>query len=190
MYKIIANISKDCIFNPVPVFSIGPCSGDSNEPSREFTAPHSSDRPISQVQNTFRHDVQQVDMEPVNQPLSSALGSSSKAGIIRCTIKYSETDLDAVPLRCYRETDIDEVILAEQEEMDSAFSSNRSVLATSATSSGSAFERLFCSQTSEEEEQLHDEEMVSWASVRMHCDKKRHQAVQEGEEVFSHLLER
>ncbi|KAK2852439.1 hypothetical protein Q7C36_007640 [Tachysurus vachellii] len=173
----------------VPVSSIGPCSGDSNETFRGFTAPHSSDRPISQVQNTFRHDVQQVDMEPVNQPLSSALGSSSKAGIIRCTIKYSETDLDAVPLRCYRETDIDEVILAEQEEMDSAFSSNRSVLATSATSSGSTFERLFCSQTSEEEEQLHDEEMVSWASVRMHCDKKRHQAVQEGEEVFSHLLE-
>lgn len=129
-------------------------------------------------------------MEPVNSPLSSALGSSPKTGIIRRTIKYSETDLDAVPQRCYRETDIDEVILAEQEEMDSAFSSNRSVLATSGTSSGSPFERLFCSQTSEEEEQLQDEEMVSWASVRMHCDRKRQQAVQEGDEVFSCLIER
>lgn len=128
-------------------------------------------------------------MEPINTHLSSALGSSPKTGIIRRTIKYSETDLDAVPLRCYRETDIDELILAEQEEMDSAFSSNRSVLATSGTSSGSLFERLFCSQTSEEEEQLQDEEMVNWASVRMHCDRKRQQAVKDGDEVFSCLFE-
>uniref|UniRef100_A0A8C7D1T8 PH and SEC7 domain-containing protein 1 n=1 Tax=Oncorhynchus kisutch TaxID=8019 RepID=A0A8C7D1T8_ONCKI len=59
---------------------------------------------------------------------------------------YSETDLDAVPLKCYRETDLDEVMLAEAEaqaerereqeevEVDSAFGSNRSVLATSASS--------------------------------------------------------
>ncbi|XP_053088848.1 PH and SEC7 domain-containing protein 1 isoform X1 [Pangasianodon hypophthalmus] len=173
----------------VPVSSIAPCSGYSNDSPREFTAPYSSDRPISKIQNSSSHDVQQVDMEPVNPPLSSALGSSPKTGIIRRTIKYSETDLDAVPLRCYRETDIDEVILAEQEEMDSAFSSNRSVLDTSGTSSGSPFERLFCSQTSEEEEHLHDEEMVSWASVRMHCDRKRQQAVQDGDEVFSRLIE-
>lgn len=128
-------------------------------------------------------------MKPINPPLSSTVGSSPKTGIIRRTIKYSETDLDAVPLRCYKETDIDEIILAEQEDMDSAFSSNRSVMATSGTSSGSPFERLFCSQTSEEEEQLQDEEMVSWASVRMHCDRKRQQAVQDGDEVFSRLLE-
>lgn len=37
-------------------------------------------------------------------------GANPKTGIIRRTIKYSETDLDAVPLRCYRETDLDEVI--------------------------------------------------------------------------------
>ncbi|KAK3554010.1 hypothetical protein QTP70_019125, partial [Hemibagrus guttatus] len=169
----------------VTVSSTGPCSGFSMESPCEFTTPYSG--PISKVLNTSSHDVQQVDMEPVKPPLSTALGS--KAGFIRRTIKYSETDLDAVPMRCYRETDIDEVILAEQEEMDSAFSSNRSVFATSGTSSGSAFERLFCSQTSEDEEQLHDEEMVSWASVRMHCDKKRQQAVQDGDEVFSRLLE-
>lgn len=35
--------------------------------------------------------------------------STTKTGIIRHTVKYSETDLDAVPLRCYRETDLDEV---------------------------------------------------------------------------------
>lgn len=39
--------------------------------------------------------------------------------------KYSETDLDTVPLRCYRETDIDEV-LAEREEADSAIDSQPS----------------------------------------------------------------
>uniref|UniRef100_H3D760 Pleckstrin and Sec7 domain containing n=1 Tax=Tetraodon nigroviridis TaxID=99883 RepID=H3D760_TETNG len=41
--------------------------------------------------------------------------SHHKTGIIRHTIKYSETDLDAVPLRCYRETDLDEVMRAEAE---------------------------------------------------------------------------
>lgn len=39
--------------------------------------------------------------------------------------QYSETDLDTVPLRCYRETNIDEV-LAEREEADSAIESQPS----------------------------------------------------------------
>uniref|UniRef100_A0A6Q2YYY2 Pleckstrin and Sec7 domain containing a n=1 Tax=Esox lucius TaxID=8010 RepID=A0A6Q2YYY2_ESOLU len=65
-------------------------------------------------------------------------------GIIRRTIKYSETDLDAVPLKCYRETDLDEVMSAEgrtnreseqdEAEVDSAFGSNRSVLGISGSS--------------------------------------------------------
>ncbi|KAF7710240.1 PH and SEC7 domain-containing protein 1-like [Silurus meridionalis] len=173
----------------VPVSSITPCSGHDRDPSCEFTATFSDVRPISLIQNTSSHDVQQVDMEPVNPPFSLALGSSPKTGIIKRTIKYSETDLDAVPQRCYRETDIDEVIQSEQEEIDSAFSSDRSVLATSGTISGSNFEQLFCSQSSDDEVRLQDEEMVSWASVRMHCDRKRQQAVQEGDEMFSHLLE-
>ncbi|KAF2979640.1 hypothetical protein EK904_002995 [Melospiza melodia maxima] len=37
---------------------------------------------------------------------------------------YSETDLDTVPLRCYRETNIDD-ILAEKEEVDSAIESQK-----------------------------------------------------------------
>lgn len=41
---------------------------------------------------------------------SGSRDSAPRTGIIRHTIKYSETDLDAVPLRCYRETDLDEVI--------------------------------------------------------------------------------
>uniref|UniRef100_A0A4X2JR32 Pleckstrin and Sec7 domain containing n=1 Tax=Vombatus ursinus TaxID=29139 RepID=A0A4X2JR32_VOMUR len=51
-------------------------------------------------------------------------GHSSEATTARVT-KYSETDLDTVPLRCYRETDIDEV-LAEREEADSAIESQPS----------------------------------------------------------------
>uniref|UniRef100_A0A8C0FT55 Pleckstrin and Sec7 domain containing n=1 Tax=Bubo bubo TaxID=30461 RepID=A0A8C0FT55_BUBBB len=45
-------------------------------------------------------------------------------GIIKRTVKYSETDLDTVPLRCYRETNIDD-ILAEKEEVDSAIESQK-----------------------------------------------------------------
>uniref|UniRef100_A0A3Q3LEC1 PH and SEC7 domain-containing protein 1-like n=1 Tax=Mastacembelus armatus TaxID=205130 RepID=A0A3Q3LEC1_9TELE len=68
-------------------------------------------------------------------PPPAIIGTSPKTGIIRRTLKYSETDLDAVPLRCYRETDIDEVLLAEQDDADSAFGSNRSVQGTSGTGS-------------------------------------------------------
>lgn len=39
-------------------------------------------------------------------------------------MKYSETDLDTVPLRCYRETNIDD-ILAEKDEVDSAIESQK-----------------------------------------------------------------
>ncbi|XP_037394440.1 uncharacterized protein psda isoform X2 [Pygocentrus nattereri] len=168
------------------VSSTAPSSGYSSDsltpapasslPLRSTAAP-SRHRPTSESQKASSHDVQQVDVELVNT--APALGSSPKTGIIRRTIKYSETDLDAVPLRCYRETDIDEVILAEQEEVDSAFSSDRSALGTSAASS---------SPNVEEDEQLQDEEVVSWASVRMHGDRKRQYAAQEGDEVFSRLL--
>ncbi|KAL7990354.1 hypothetical protein Chor_013784, partial [Crotalus horridus] len=47
-----------------------------------------------------------------------------ETGIIRRTVKYSETDLDSVPLRCYHETNIDD-ILAEKEEVDSAIESQK-----------------------------------------------------------------
>lgn len=122
-------------------------------------------------------------MELVNPPSSS---SSPQTGIIRRTIKYSETDLDAVPLRCYRETDIDEAILAEQEDVDSAFGSDRSVLGTSGTSSASLMESSRAE--GEEDEQLLDEEVVSWASVRMQGDRKRQHAPNDADEVFSRLL--
>ncbi len=138
-------------------------------------------------------------------PPPAIIGTSPKTGIIRRTLKYSETDLDAVPLRCYRETDIDEVLLAEQEDADSAFGSNRSVQGLSGTGSsplgGLAYGRTDGEEVEErrggreeeeeEDEEEEEEEMVSWASVRMQGDNRKQQyAAQEEPEVFGHLLKR
>lgn len=60
----------------------------------------------SAVQKASHHKVRQIEVELVT---SDPCDFAPKTGIIRHTIKYSETDLDAVPLRCYRETDLDEV---------------------------------------------------------------------------------
>lgn len=129
----------------------------------------------------------------VTPPPVTVVGFSPKTGIIRRAINYAETDLDAVPLKCYRETDLDEVMLAEAEaqaeregeqeevEVDSAFGSNRSVLGTSASSASTIV------HTDGEVEEL-EEELVSWASVRMQGDKKRQHATQEDNQVYSLLL--
>ncbi|XP_053439005.1 PH and SEC7 domain-containing protein 1 isoform X4 [Nycticebus coucang] len=59
-------------------------------------------------------------------PSPPRVGSGQGSGVaVGQAAKYSETDLDTVPLRCYRETDIDEV-LAEREEADSAIESQPS----------------------------------------------------------------
>uniref|UniRef100_A0A8C7WB71 Pleckstrin and Sec7 domain containing a n=1 Tax=Oncorhynchus mykiss TaxID=8022 RepID=A0A8C7WB71_ONCMY len=119
-------------------------------------------------QSLSYHDVQQV-VDLVTPPPVTVVGFSPKTGIIRRAINYAETDLDAVPLKCYRETDLDEVILAEaereQEEVDSAFGSNRSVLGTSA-SSASTIVRTDGEEDELEEDELEEEEeeVVSWAS--------------------------
>ncbi|KAG7232358.1 hypothetical protein INR49_008947 [Caranx melampygus] len=149
------------------------------------------------------HEVQHVEVELVTPP-PAIIGTSPKTGIIRRTLKYSETDLDAVPLRCYRETDIDEVLMAEQDDADSAFGSNRSVQGNSGTGSsplvgltvggGEAGQRRGGREEEEEEEdeeEEEEEEMVSWASVRMQGDNRKQQyAAQEEPEVFGHLLKR
>lgn len=147
--------------------------------------------------------MQHVEVELVTPP-PAVIGTSPKTGIIRRTLKYSETDLDAVPLRCYRETDIDEVLLAEQDDADSAFGSNRSVQGTSGTGSsplgGLAYgrtdgeeveERTGAIEEEEEDEEEEEEEMVSWASVRMQGDNRKQQyAALEEPEVFGHHLKR
>ncbi|XP_042364120.1 PH and SEC7 domain-containing protein 1-like [Plectropomus leopardus] len=159
--------------------STAPPSGNSSE-SPTPTPP--SSLPLLSA----NHEVQHVEVELVTPP-PAVIGTSPKTGIIRRTLKYSETDLDAVPLRCYRETDIDEVLLAEQDDDDSAFGSNRSVQGNSGTGSsplgGLAYGR--------EEEEEEEEEMVSWASVRMQGDNRKQQyAAEEEPEVFRHLLKR
>lgn len=130
-------------------------------------------------------------------PHPAVAGASPKTGIIRMTLKYSETDLDAVPLRCYRETDIDEVLLAEQEDADSAFGSNRSVKSTSGTDSSplgvcpyertsGEEEEVEEEEEEEEDDEEEEEEVVSWVSVRMQGDIKR----QQQQQVISQLLKR
>lgn len=151
-----------------------------------------------------------MEVELVTPP-PAVIGTSPKTGIIRRTLKYSETDLDAIPLRCYRETDIDEVLLAEQEDADSAFGSNRSVQGNSGTGSsplgGLAYGRTDGEpgeerrggredeegeEEEDDDEEEEEEEMVSWASVRMQGDNRKQQqyAAQEKPEVFGHVLKR
>ncbi|XP_029954387.1 uncharacterized protein LOC115393514 isoform X1 [Salarias fasciatus] len=175
--------------------STAPPSGNSSE-SPTPTPP--SSLPLLSA----NHEVQHVEVELVTPP-PAVVGASPKTGIIRRTLKYSETDLDAVPLRCYRETDIDEVLLAEQDDADSAFGSNRSVQGNSGTGSsplgGLAYGGAEGEEEGEdrsggkegEEEEEEEEEMVSWASVRMQGDSRKQQfAAQEEPEVFGHLLKR
>uniref|UniRef100_UPI0037E8D35B uncharacterized protein isoform X1 n=1 Tax=Semicossyphus pulcher TaxID=241346 RepID=UPI0037E8D35B len=179
--------------------STAPPSGNSSESPTPTP-------PTSLPLLSANHEVQHVEVELVTPP-PAVIGTSPKTGIIRRTLKYSETDLDAVPLRCYRETDIDEVLLAEQEDADSAFGSNRSVQGTSGTGSsplgGLAYGRTGGEGVEErreggeedeeedEEDEEDEEEMVSWASVRMQGDNRKQQfAAQEEPEVFGHLLKR
>ncbi|XP_061857828.1 PH and SEC7 domain-containing protein 1 [Colius striatus] len=70
------------------------------------------------------HGLSHVEVEIEMSPPGSQKHGSCETGIIRRTVKYSETDLDTVPLRCYRETNIDD-ILAEKEEVDSAIESQK-----------------------------------------------------------------
>lgn len=167
--------------------STAPPSGNSSE-SPTPTPP--SSLPLLSA----NHEVQHVEVELVTPP-PAVTGTSPKTGIIRWTLKYSETDLDAVPLRCYRETDIDEVLLAEQQDdADSAFGSNRSVQGNSGTGSSPLRGRTEGEDKgggSEEEDDAEEEEeeMVSWASVRMQGDSRKQQhAAEEEPEVFGHMM--
>ncbi|KAM5142241.1 PH and SEC7 domain-containing protein 1 [Mantella aurantiaca] len=112
-----------------PEYSSPPCSPISPGSSRNT---HTSTKP-----DVCEHSLCHVEVEIEKSPSSDQISQVCETGIIRRTIKYSETDLDAVPLRCYRETNIDD-ILAENEGLDSAIGSqkdsesNRSITDTSA----------------------------------------------------------
>nr|XP_034993409.1 PH and SEC7 domain-containing protein 1 [Zootoca vivipara] len=70
------------------------------------------------------HSLCHVEVEIEMAPPGHEKPGDCETGIIRRTIKYSETDLDSVPLRCYHETNIDD-ILAEKDEADSAIESQK-----------------------------------------------------------------
>ncbi|KAG1955321.1 uncharacterized protein LOC120474775 [Pimephales promelas] len=172
----------------VPETSTAPASGLSTPIPPSFL-------PLEELALRANHDVQHVEVELVTPP-PAAPGTSPKTGIIRRTLKYSETDLDAVPLRCYRETDIDEVLLAEQEDADSAFGSNRSVMGTSCAGSsplGEMPNERTDGQEDVEEEEEEEEGVASWVTVRMQGDVRRLLADQERydeEEFYSIMLKR
>ncbi|XP_063077039.1 uncharacterized protein LOC134467045 [Engraulis encrasicolus] len=163
------------------------------------------------------HEVQQVELELVTTPpdavapttgcYSSYFAPSPKTCVIRRTLRYSETDLDAVPLRCYRETDIDEVLRAaaanEMDDADSAFGSNRSVFGAGSSplgmmtmfgegqgGDGEEDEDEDDDESDEEDEDEDEQEVASWVSVRMLGDARRQLANQKQEEMFSVVLRR
>ncbi|XP_013880746.1 PH and SEC7 domain-containing protein 1, partial [Austrofundulus limnaeus] len=172
-------------------------------PSLSLSPVHQKRGRSRQGQRSSHHQVHQIEVELVT-PLPR--GPTPKTGIIRRSLKYSETDLDAVPLRCYRETDLDEVMRAEAEaaeEANSAFGSNRTVSENScspentsptAQTDGGRQENGEKRKEDDEDDDDDDEEeeeeegVVSWASVRMLGDMQRQRATKEEDEVFSLLL--
>ncbi|XP_077310605.1 PH and SEC7 domain-containing protein 1 isoform X1 [Lithobates pipiens] len=100
-----------------PEYSSLPCSPISPGSSRNT---HTS----STEPDVCEHSLCHVEIEIEKTSSSDQIPEVCETGIIRRTIKYSETDLDAVPLRCYRETNIDD-ILAENEGLDSAIGSQK-----------------------------------------------------------------
>ncbi|NXU91303.1 PSD1 protein, partial [Xiphorhynchus elegans] len=109
--------------------------GSSDAPKTGSSAPdctplaESPQKPVSPLPakpplSVPEHSLSHVEVEIEVSPLGSQKPGCCETGIIRRTVKYSETDLDTVPLRCYRETNIDD-ILAEKEEVDSAIESQK-----------------------------------------------------------------
>ncbi|XP_029466553.1 PH and SEC7 domain-containing protein 1 [Rhinatrema bivittatum] len=78
----------------------------------------------AEIRASAKHSLSHVEVEIEPVPWAAKQLGCLETGIIRRTVKYSETDLDSVPLRCYHETNIDD-ILAEKEEVDSAIGSQK-----------------------------------------------------------------
>ncbi|XP_063291092.1 PH and SEC7 domain-containing protein 1 isoform X1 [Pelobates fuscus] len=94
-------------------------------------------RDLEPLMNVSEHSLCHVEVEIETTPSASDKNESFETGIIRRTIKYSETDLDSVPLRCYRETNIDD-ILAENDMLDSAIGSQKDSESNKSTTDTSA----------------------------------------------------
>ncbi|OCT71896.1 PH and SEC7 domain-containing protein 1-like [Xenopus laevis] len=97
-------------------------------------------RPCHQETELLKHNLCHVEIEIETTSSMDPKPDSCETGIIRRTIKYSETDLDSVPLRCYRETNIDD-ILAENEGLDSAIGSQKDSESNTETSAEKSSEQ-------------------------------------------------
>ncbi|TNM99356.1 hypothetical protein fugu_012389 [Takifugu bimaculatus] len=134
------------------------------------------------AQKASHHKVRQIEVELVT---SDPCDFAPKTGIIRHTIKYSETDLDAVPLRCYRETDLDEVMRAEAEageDINTTLENNHSIRGYNSLKPGDAYQkpRMDGGKEGKEEEGEEEEKVESdkgttrWLSLKVPADKQRH----------------
>eukprot|EP00066_Takifugu_rubripes_P026045 XP_011615311.1 PREDICTED: PH and SEC7 domain-containing protein 1-like [Takifugu rubripes] len=142
------------------------------------------------AQKASHHKVRQIEVELVT---SDPCDFAPKTGIIRHTIKYSETDLDAVPLRCYRETDLDEVMRAEAEageDINTTFENNHSIRGYNSLKPGDAYQKPRMDGGKEGKEEEGEEEVESdkgttrWLSLKVPADKQRHRGAEVEEEVF------
>ncbi|KAL2082943.1 hypothetical protein ACEWY4_020716 [Coilia grayii] len=207
-----------------PAASTVPSSGQSRKPptstttspasslprkpqrSRRVPGPQKDALPQQQQQALSHHEVQRVEVELVGPSPSSASpsvrqatspSSSPRTGIIRRTVKYSETDLDAVPMRCYRETDLDELMQAQEGEGQGEGQGQGEGGKRTGANGVSAFGGEGRSsgrrrgRGGEVERVVEEEGVVSWASVRMLGDRKRQASAtphQEDGQVLNRLL--
>ncbi|XP_057682561.1 PH and SEC7 domain-containing protein 1-like isoform X3 [Corythoichthys intestinalis] len=142
----IARAKWEFLFGP-PEDVLNSAEGSTAPPSG-----NSSESPPSSLPLAPSQHVRHVEVE-------SASPRSPETGVVRRTLKYSETDLDAVPLRCYRETDIDEL---PTDDPDSAFGSNRSLCEGSPPAFRSA-----AGKGHPDEEEREQVEAANRAGVRM-----------------------
>ncbi|XP_068114019.1 PH and SEC7 domain-containing protein 1-like isoform X2 [Hyperolius riggenbachi] len=99
-------------------------SETSSSPCSPISPGSLKNTPTPTEPDVCEHSLCHVEVEIEKTPSCDQISQVCETGIIRRTIKYSETDLDSVPLRCYRETNIDD-ILAENEGLDSAIGSQK-----------------------------------------------------------------
>ncbi|XP_019715521.1 uncharacterized protein LOC109509989 [Hippocampus comes] len=124
-----------------------------------------------QAQRSSHHQkVRQIEVELLT---SDPGDSAPETGVVRRSVKYSETDLDHVPLRCYRETDLDEVMRAEAAEEDP----------------GEALPRARRSEGGPMEEEDEDEDgLANQPSARVQGERQRQKAASHHDSGFTLLL--
>ncbi|XP_061545542.1 LOW QUALITY PROTEIN: PH and SEC7 domain-containing protein 1 [Phycodurus eques] len=132
-------------------------------------------RAVRGQRSLHHHKVHQFEVELLT---SDPGGPAPKTGVVRRSVKYSETDLDHVPMRCYRETDLDEVMRAEVAEEDPG----------NASPSSRSGEGGMASEEEEEEEEEAEDGAASRPRSLMRGDRRRHKAASHRDNSVSVLL--